>query len=61
LDAIKLFFKFAAMIGLCLPIVYIILPETKNLSFDMIQKYFVRDGNQAVFYDVEEVKEVENK
>ncbi len=50
------------MIGLCLPIVYIILPETKNLSFDMIQKYFVRNGNRAVFYDVEEVKQqVENK
>ena len=42
------FFLFSAMMILCLPIVYCILPETKDMGLEMIQSYFT--PNKTVFY-----------
>ena len=42
------FFLFSAILLLCLPIVYCILPETKDMGLEMIQTYFT--PNKTIFY-----------
>ena len=46
------FFLFASILLLSLPIVYYILPETKDIALEMVQNYFKKE--KTVFYiDVE--------
>ena len=42
------FFLFSIVLLLSLPIVYCILPETKDLGLEMIQTYFT--PNKTIFY-----------
>ena len=44
-----IFLQFAGLIGLSTPIVYVILPETKGLDLETIQRYF--EPQKTVFYD----------
>ena len=46
------FYLFSGILLLSLPIVYCILPETKDMGLEMIQSYFT--PNKTVFYvDIE--------
>lgn len=42
------FYLFAAILAFSLPIVYCILPETKDMGLEMIQNYFT--PSRTVFY-----------
>ena len=42
------FFLFSGILLIALPIVYCILPETKDMGLEMIQNYFT--PNKTVFY-----------
>ena len=42
------FYIYAGVVTLCTPIVYFIMPETKDLSLDIVQNYFL--SNQTRFY-----------
>ena len=42
------FYLYAGVITLAMPIVYVMLPETKNVSLELIPKYF--EPKKTVFY-----------
>ena len=42
------FYLYAGVITLAMPIVYVVLPETKNVSLELIPKYF--EPKKTVFY-----------
>ena len=42
------FYLYAGIITLAMPIVYVVLPETKNVSLELIPKYF--EPQKTVFY-----------
>ncbi len=49
------FYLFAGFLVLSLPIVYMILPETKDMGLEMIQTFFT--PNKSVFYiDASEIQ-----
>jgi len=42
------FYVFAAVLAFSLPVIYCILPETKDMGLEMIQNYFT--PSRTVFY-----------
>lgn len=42
------FYMFSVILSLSLPVVYFVLPETKDMGLEMIQKYFM--PAKTVFY-----------
>ena len=42
------FYLFGGVMIICTPVVYCILPETKDISLEMVKYYFT--SNKTVFY-----------
>ena len=42
------FFLYGSIVCFAMPIVYFVLPETKNISLELVQNYFV--PKKTVFY-----------
>ena len=42
------FYSFSAVMLVCTPVIYFILPETKDMSLEMIENYFL--PNRTRFY-----------